>query len=137
MPSGGDLREITWNNPDVGSGRFFTKAGETHSLDLGMMKTDDSADNIDTGGNFINIKTVKPWSYEAVIALDQNNPNRMELETAQALSNSFNPTDFTFSMFDGSVYVMSGSVVGDIVADRSKSTMPFKVMGGGFAQQVV
>ena len=135
MASGGDLQEITWNNPDAGSGRYFSKAGESHNLDLGGLLTDDGADNVDSGGNFINLKTTKPWTYEATVVVDESNPNRMELETLQALSNSFNPTSFTFTNKNGVTYVCSGSVVGEIKVDRSKATMSFKAMGGATAQQ--
>jgi hypothetical protein len=136
MPSGGDLKEITWQNDDVGSGRYFSKAGETHTLKLGGLKTDDSEDNMDSGGNFINLKSNVPWVYEAVMVVDALNPNRMELETAQALSNSFLPTTWTFTCIDGTIYTAVGSIVGDIQMDRSKSTLPFKAMGGGQAQQI-
>ncbi len=136
MPSGGDLKEMTWQNQDVGQGRVFSKAGETHTIDLGGYKTDDSEDNTDSGANFMNLKTTKPWSYEYTAAVDEVNPNRMELETAQALSNSFSPTTFTFTNINGIVYTGVGTIVGDIKHDRSKSVMAYKVMGSGILQQI-
>ena len=80
MPSGGDLKEMTWQNDDVGSGRYFFKGGVTTSIDKGGLLTSDDAQNVDTGGNFIDIKTTKPWSFEADgMVCDERNPNRMEL----------------------------------------------------------
>lgn len=133
--SGGDLREITFNFPSF-SGRILSKSGEAHTLDLGGLKTDDSDQNIDTGGNFLNLKSVKPWSYEATIVNAENDPNRLELETMQAASNTFEEGSFTFTCINGIVYTGNGSIVGDIKADRSKATMAFKVMGSGTAQQI-
>lgn len=136
MPSGGDLKEVTWQNSDAGQGRYFSKAGESHTIDLGGFKTDDSEDNVDSGGTFMNLKNTKPWSYEATLSVDEKNPNRMELETAQALSDSFNDTTWTFTNINNIIYTGIGSIVGDIKHDRSKATMSFKVMGGGILQQI-
>lgn len=128
---------MTWQNDDVGSGRYFFKGGVSHTLDIGGLLTSDDAQNVDTGGNFINIKTTKPWSYEADnLVCDETNPNRLEQETAQALSNSFKPTTFTFTCVDQTIWTGVGAVVGDIKQDRSKSTMPIKVMGSGVLVQI-
>lgn len=136
MPSGGDLREATWKNDDVGQGRYLSKAGESHMLDKGGYLTEDDAQNIDTGGNFINIKTTKPWTYEATIVVDQRQNNRKEIDTAQALSDSFLPTTWTFQCIDNTTWAGTGSVVGEIKMDASKATMSFKVMGGGQLVQI-
>src|SRR6478736_10571540 len=109
--TGGDLLEVTWKNADVGSGRFFGKAGEDFTLDVGGLETASDKANIDSGGNFMNIKTTKPWMMSGTIAWDKNVNARKELQALQALSNSYNPTQFTISGLDKVVYAGTGSVV--------------------------
>lgn len=137
--SGGDLKEVTWNNGIVGSGRYFSKEGETHTLTLGGLMTADDDANIDSGGNFINEMSVIPWSYEATIVFAESVANRMEVETAQAIINSQadgTQTSWTFTNRNNITYSGTGMIVGKISADRQKSTFSFKVMGGGILQQI-
>ena len=131
MVNVGDLKEIRWNNPDVGAGKYFTKSGETHTLDPGGLRVDDSEDNLDTGGNFINQKKLAPWCYEATVAVSEGDSNRMELETLSALSGSNNATTFIFISQNDIAYTATGSIVGDVKVDRQKGTISFKAMGGG------
>lgn len=138
MPSGGDLKEFTFNNAIVGSGRCFSKEGETHSIVLGGLMTNDDDSNIDSGGNFIAENTVIPWSYEATMVFDEMNPNRMEVETLQAIINSQGVgtlTTMTFTNRNNITYTGVGMLVGKIQGDRQKSTFSFKAMGGGILQQ--
>lgn len=137
MITGGDLKEITFKNTGIGlQGRYFSKSGESHMVDIGGLTTADDATNIDTGGSFMNIKTTKPWSYVAVIAWDKNLASRKELQTYQAMSNTFEPTTWTFQCIDGTIWAGQGSVVGDVVGDASKGTIAFKVMGSGNLVQI-
>jgi hypothetical protein len=139
MPSGGDLKEFTWNNGVVGSGRCFSKEGETHSIVLGGLMTNDDDANLDSGGNFINEMSAIPWSYEATMVFDEMNSNRMEIETLQAIINSQangTQTTMTFTNRNNITYTGVGMLVGKIQGDRQKSTFSFKAMGGGILQQV-
>jgi hypothetical protein len=92
---------------------------------------DDSEDNLDTGGNFINQKKLAPWCYEATVAVSEGDSNRMELETLSALSGSNNATTFIFISQNDIAYTATGSIVGDVKVDRQKGTISFKAMGGG------
>ena len=126
--TGGDLKEVRFNNPDVGSGKFNSKSGETHTLMLDYYRTDDDDTNIDSGGNLLNLKSLKPGSYEFSIINDERNPNRQELETLVALSGSFSDTTWSFTSVNGIAYTATGNVVGDLALDRSKAMIPGKVM---------
>ena len=137
MITGGDLKEVTWKNADVGTGRYRSKAGEDHSLDPGGFETADDKGNVDSGGNFMNIKVTKPWSYEGTITWDKNVSSRREIQTYQSLSNSFLPTTWTFGCIDGTVFAGSGSVVGEVKGNAAKGTFSFKVMGSGILTQIV
>jgi hypothetical protein len=126
--TGGDLKEVRFNNPDVGSGKFSSKSGETHTLMLDYYRTDDDDTNIDSSGNLLNLKSLKPGAYEFTIVNDERNPNRQELETLVALSGSFTDTTWSFTSVNGIAYTATGNVVGDISLDRSKATISGKVM---------
>jgi hypothetical protein len=137
MPTGGDIREITWNHPTLGSGRFLPKAGEDSTYDLGGYKTDDSDTNVDSGGNFINSKQRKPWMFQVSnIAWDMKNPNRQELEQMQAMSDSFDEATFTMTNINGVTYMGTGTIVGDIQGSGKDCTISFKIMGGGTLQSI-
>ena len=139
----GDIKEIRWNNRDAGiQGKYYSKSGESHSLDPGGRRTDDSDDNIDTGGNFIAQQKLQPWCYEATVMNAEGDSKRMELESLSQLSGLTTPTDFIFVSINDIAYTASGCVVGDIKVDRQTGKIPIKVMGGGnpgstqFAEQL-
>ena len=50
---GGDITEITYNHPDLGSGGLYPKAGEDTSYFVGGVVTGSDANMIDGGGNTI------------------------------------------------------------------------------------
>jgi len=125
--TGGDLKEIRLNNPDVGQVYLYSKAGESHTINLAGFVTEDDSKNIDSSGTLLNLKTIKSGSYEATIVNAENNPNRMELQKLQGLSNSFNDTTFSATGINGVIYTGVGIVVGELSNDRSKATIAFKM----------
>ena len=127
----GFLKEVRWSNPDAGSGKFYSKEGETHTLDPGGLRNADDEENIDSSGTFIMEKSMMPWCYEAVIVVSEGNTNRMETEALTALAMSNNATNWIFVSISGVTYTASGCIVGDIKVDRQKGTISFKAMGGG------
>ena len=53
MAVGGDITEITYNHPTIGSGVFYPKAAEDNTFDTGGLRSDDDANMIDGAGNMI------------------------------------------------------------------------------------
>lgn len=127
----GFLKEVRWSNPDAGAGKFYSKEGETHTLDPGGLRNADDEENLDSSGTFIMEKGMKPWCYEAVIVVSEANAFRQELEKFTALAASNNATNWIFVSISGVAYTASGCIVGDIKVDRMKGTISFKAMGGG------
>lgn len=135
MPSGGDIKEITWNHPTLGSGRFLPKSGASSTYDKGGYRSDDSDDGIDAGGNMIDTMSLKRWSFEVDnIAWDMLNANRQELESMTDLAGDLALADWTFTNINGIVYMGNGKPTGDIKGAGKDSTMSFKVSGGGIMQ---
>jgi hypothetical protein len=128
MAVGGDIIEITWNHPTLGSGAFFPKAGTTGTYSTGNFRVADDATGIAGDGTMIKKMTRERWSFECVVANDMNN-NR-ELETAVMLAS--NPVDatWTFTHVNGKIYGGQGCPVGDLKADSNEATFTLKISGG-------
>ena len=50
---GGDILEITFNHPTLGSGIIFPKAAEDSTFDLGGFRSNDDAAGVDGSGEMI------------------------------------------------------------------------------------
>ncbi|MFN8317163.1 MAG: hypothetical protein U0T32_12020 [Chitinophagales bacterium] len=128
MPTGGDITEITFNNPLVGSGTIFPKAGEDSAYDLGGFRASDDANMIDGGGNMIVQLNRVRWSFKVVVAWDMN--DQETLEKVNQLIASTAPTEWTFTNVNGTVYGGTGVPVGDYEGNGNQSTFTLKVAGG-------
>lgn len=135
MAVGGDITEITYNHPVLGSGTIFPKAGEDTTWDLGGFKSADDNQMIDGGGNMIDQINRGRWSVEAVAAWDMN--SRTELEKLTALSGHPVLADWTFSHVNGTVYGGKGKPVGDLAGNGNQATFPIKIAGGGSLRKIV
>lgn len=135
MAVGGDLIEITYNHPTLGSGVIFPKASEDSTFDLGGFRANDDANMIDGGGNMIDQLNRVRWSMESTIAWDMN--SRTELEKLTALSASPVQADWTFSHINGTVYGGKGKPVGDMQGNGNAATFSLKISGGGVLKKIV
>lgn len=129
MPTGGDIIEITYNHPTVGSGILFAKAAEDNTFDLGGFRSADEANMVDSGGNMIDSMSRARWAVEVVIANDMN--TREEMEKVNSLAASPLTGDWTFSHINGTVYTGNGKPVGDLSLNVNQTTFTLKVAGGG------
>lgn len=135
MIVGGDIIEITFNHPTIGSGVVYPKSGEDNTLDLGGFRSDDDANGIDGGGNMIDkMKRTRP-SFEGTFAWDMN--QRQELEKLVALAESPVPASFTFSHINGSVYGGTGKPVGDLKGNQGNATIAVKIAGENKFKKIV
>ena len=134
MAVSGDIIEITYNHPTLGSGTFFPKAGEGNTYDPGGIRTADDAAMIAGDGSPIWQKNRTRGSFEVVIENDQNVRN--DAQKISDLMASNEPADWTFEVINGTVWCGSGMPVGDIQPDINAGTMTLKVAGGGFKKIV-
>lgn len=135
MAVGGDITEITWNHPTLGSGVMYPKAGEDSTFDLGGFRANDDANSIDGGGNMIDQLNRVRWSVESTIAWDMNTD--LTLEKIVALSGSPEQADWTISHVNGSVYGGKGKPVGDLQGAGNAATFALKISGGGKLKKII
>jgi hypothetical protein len=132
MVTGGDIVEVKYSNPNVGSGFFFPIAGEDSTFDLGGFRNDDSG-VVDGKGALIVSKNRKPWSFEVTVSNDML--GAQELEKAKALHADTNDTVWSFALSNGAVYTGKGAIVCDLELNGNKATFTLKVKGGGDLKQ--
>ena len=135
MPVGGDIIEITYKHPTLGSGTIFPKASEDSTYDLGGFRSNDDASAIDGGGNIIDQLNRVRWSFEVAVAADMNVDGT--LEKLVELASSPVQAEWDFSHINGTVYRGKGKPVGDLQLNGNASTMTLKVSGGGKLKKVV
>jgi hypothetical protein len=132
MPkSGGDIIEITYNNPDFGSGVFYPKSSEDSTYDLGGYRTSDDANMITGAGEAIYQVNRVRWTFEVKCAWDFSNE---DLEALSNLSAATSETQFTFTNVNGVIYKAMGKMVGDIKGNGNSATVDIKASGGGYMQ---
>jgi hypothetical protein len=136
MPSvGGDITEIRYSHPVLGSGVFYPKSAEDSEYDLGGFTNSDDVNMVDGGGGQIVQKNRKLWHFSIKCANDSN--TRKDLEAAQSLMNSPVAADYTISHSNGSVYGGKGLPVGDLMGNGNTATFDLKIQGGGVLKAIV
>ena len=129
MAVGGDILELSYNHPTLGSGTIFAKSAEDSNFDLGGFRNDDDANGIDGGGTVIKKLNRVRWSFDVSVSWDMNNRN--ELEAVVAMAGDPQEAEWTISHINGTVYKGTGSPVGDLVGNGNSATFPLKLGGGG------
>lgn len=132
---GGDIQEITFNHPTIGTGTWFVKSGEDSTFDIGgVRKTDDS--NMITG-NGIKITQMNrvPWKVTATVVWDSAISN--ELDKANLIAGSPVECNWTFTLANGTVWAGTGSIVGDIEGNANEATFEATFSGGGDFKKIV
>jgi hypothetical protein len=135
MATGGDIIEINYNHPTVGSGVIFAKSNEDSDFDLGGPRSNDDASGVTGNGEMIDQMNNVRWMFGVLVAWDMN--TRKDLENINALAASPVPSDWTISHINGSVYAGSGKPVGDLSGNGNKATFPLKLSGGGKLKKIV
>lgn len=136
MAVGGDITEITYNHPRIGTGIFYPKSGEDSTYDPGGIRNTDDDAGIDGGGRIILTKNRIRWSFEVPTSWDQRT-NEDELEVLNKLHEDPDPSDFTFTNINGVVFSASGYPVGDLKGNGGASTIALKFSGGGKLSKLV
>ena len=133
MAVNGDIREITYSHPTIGSGAFKTKSNESNTFDPGGFRTNDDANQVTSDGTMMQQKNRVLGFLEVVCENDMD--VRLDVQKVQELSADSVQADWTFTMNNGSVYKGKGTPVGDIQADTNTGTFTLKVNGAGFEKQ--
>lgn len=132
MAYGGDIKEVTFNNANIGSVSFKPKAGEGNTYDLGGVRTADDNSGITADGEAIWTQNMKMGMLQVLIANDMN--VRKDLEKLADSAAALVETTVTFTVINGVTYRGKGMVVGDLIADIDKATVPVKINVPQFKQ---
>lgn len=131
----GDIIEVTYNHPALGSGVFYPKAAEDSTYDLGGYRSGDDANMVAGNGETIRQLNQVRWSFEVPIANDMN--VRQDLEKLTALASDPLEAEWTITHINGSVHGGTGAPVGDIKSNGNAGTITLKVSGGGKMKKIV
>jgi hypothetical protein len=135
MARGGDIIEVTYNHPTLGSGILFPKSDEDSTYDLGGFRSSDEDSGTDGSGAMIDTMTRKRWSLECTLSWDMN--QREDLEKLVELAGDPVLTEWTWENINGTVYKAVGKPVGDLKGNGKSAQFPLKIAGGGVAKKVV
>ena len=130
----GDITEITYNHPTLGSGVFEPKAAEGNTFDPGGIRTNDDANGITSNGELIVTKNRVRAFFECMIENDMNIRN--DVQVIQDLAADPVPAEYTISIINGTVWAGSGFPVADISPDVNAGTMTLKIAAGNFKKIV-
>lgn len=130
MTVGGDIIEITYNHPDLGSGVVYPKAGEKSTYFIGGITTASDESSVDGSGKPIRKMNRTLGFFESMVANDQN--DKQEFEKVIAMSGNPKPADWTFTIINGAVYAGSGFPVNVKEADINDATFKLRIEGGQF-----
>lgn len=126
----GDVVELTWSNSDLGSGRFFPKAGEGNTFDPGGVRNSDEQMGIAGNGDLMVTKNRVRGSFE--IVCENDTVIRNDAQVAADLSESSALTTWTVRLINGSVFKGTGTIVGDITPDINAGTFTIKAVAPRF-----
>lgn len=130
----GDLIEVTYNHPELGSGTIFPKAGESTTLNTGGFFSTDEANGVDGGGNLIVTMQRNVSSASFTAAWDNN--VRKDLEALTALAAHPVDADWTLTHVSGIVYGGKMRPVGALEGDMGAATIAVKLAGGNKLKQL-
>lgn len=130
MAAHGDIIEIRFNHPSVGSGVFFPKSNEGNKFDPGGIRNNDDANGITAAGSIMYQKNRVIGSVEAMI--ENDNQVRLDAEKVAELQKESLEAVWTITMINGTVWKGTGAPVGDVSVDVNAGTFTLKVVSGGF-----
>jgi len=96
MAVGGDITEITFDHPTIGSGSFFPKANEGNTFKPGGIMANDDANQVGGDGEMIVQLNRTLGHFEVLCVNDMN--IRDDISKAQELQGDPVNTDFTVSL---------------------------------------
>ena len=134
MFTGGDIQEISYKHPTLGSGSWEPKASEDGTFDPGGYRSNDDANMVTGAGQMIDQMNMVRWSVESVVAWDMTVSD--ELAQARKLASSPVLADWTFTHVNGTVWGGKGKPVGDINGNTNTAQMKIKLAGGGIATKI-
>lgn len=123
----GDITEVRYNHPTLGSGIFFPKANEGNVFDPGGLRNNDDTSMVAGNGSVMFQKNRIAGSFTVLI--ENDSVSRKDYAKVQALQASSASADYTITHVNGSVWKVTGQPVGAIEVDVNAGTFTLKVVG--------
>lgn len=122
----GDIIEITYNHPTIGTGVFSPKANEGNTFDVGGIRANDDANMVTGNGSIMWQLNRAIGSFEILVENDYITGN----DTLKASLLQADPVDadWTVTHINGNVYKGTGRPVGDLQVDMNAGTFTLKVV---------
>lgn len=127
--TGGDITDVTFNHPTLGSFQFATKSGESYNLDPGGIRSEDDSAGISGNGVMIDKKTRVRWSFDGPLMADFE--SNLEVDNFPKIAESAEQGTLTVTLITGVTWRGLGTLVGDIAFDTSTAQASIKFSGGG------
>lgn len=135
MAVGGDIIEVTYNHPTLGSGVLFVKVAEDSTWDLGGVRAADDKQGITGSGESIKIMNNSRWQFGCTVAWDMNERN--DLEKMLAMAGNPVDADWTITHINGTVWGGKGAPVGDMEGNGNSATFELMLQGSGKLKKIV
>jgi len=126
MYVGGDITEITYNHPVVGSGTIYCKANEDGTIEPGGYRSNDDDNSVTGDGKMIDQMNFRRASFEAPpIAWDMTDVD--EQSKLVLLAESPILSDWTINHINGKIWGGKGKPVGDIPGATNTALVTLKL----------
>lgn len=127
---GGDIIEMTYNHPTLGSGKLFPKSKEDGTLDPGGFRSEDDASMITANGTLITQLNRVAASLETP-PIAQDSLGDDQLAAIADMAGSPVDADWTVTHISGAIYGAKGRPVGDLSYSTNAGTFSFKLAFNG------
>jgi hypothetical protein len=133
--TGGDIVEITYNHPTIGSGTLLCKANEDGTMERGGRRSVDDTNMVTGDGQMIDQINMARWSFETPpIAWDMTGLD--ESEQLSRLAGSPVLADWTITHINGAIWGGKGKPVGELPGATNTAQLTLKLSGSGRLRRI-
>ena len=130
----GDITEVLWSHPTLGTGVFYPKSGEDSTIELGGFRNSDDANMRSGDGERIYQKNAVSPFFECTIK--HETITAQDAEAVVALAESTVEAVWEVTHVSGATYKLRGMPSGDIQPNLNQGTFTLKVVGSGKMQKL-
>lgn len=133
----GQLTQITFNHPTLGTGTFAPKSSDDSTINLGGIRSDSGVTDIAGDGQAIRKMNLHRWMVDTTIAFDSTAKSKSGLALLSALAADPAEANWKFTHVSGSVYSGSGFPVDVVDGNLGAATIKIKFEGSNTLQEII
>jgi len=134
---GGQLTQITFNHPTLGTGTFAPKSSDDSTINLGGIRSDSGVTDIAGDGTAIRKMNLHRWMVDTTVAFDSTAMAKSGLSILSALAADAKEAVWKFTHISGSVYSGSGFPVDVVDGNLGTATIKIKFEGSNSLQEII